>query len=209
MTTRNELQSFEEEFIKRIRENDAWRKLSASSELPWTEKLIEQYADKWDWLELCENKSIPWTAELIEKFWARVNWNSLSESIIDFNYRETKYIDWDFIKKFESNWNWKSISRNAYFITPEIIEQFIDKWDWKELIENNEISWSFKLFERFKRYIPISDFSHFKQSHLWDGLVETEEKIIIGKILAENYWLKHVTHCSAFCWAMSSNIIVD
>jgi hypothetical protein len=80
----------------------------------------------------------------------------------------------------------KTISRNASHITPEVIEQFIDKWDWKELIENREINWNFKLFERFKRYIPIADFSHFKQSTLWDKLVEIEERIITGKILAEN-----------------------
>jgi len=42
------------------------------------------------------------------------------------------------------------------------------------------------MFDRFKRYIPISDFSHFKQSHMWDKLVEIEEKIITGRILANN-----------------------
>lgn len=186
MTTRNELQFFDEEFIKRIRENDAWRKISESPEIPWNDRLIEQFADKWDWNELCENKSIPWTAELIEKFRDRINWDELSESIIDNNYRDGKVADWGLIKKFESSWNWKLISRRACLITPDIIEQFVDKWDWKELIENRDINWNFNLYERFKRYIPVSNFSHFKQSHLWDKLVSIEERIITGKILAES-----------------------
>jgi hypothetical protein len=186
MTTRNELQSFEEEFIKRIRENDAWKKLSASSELPWSEKLLEQYADQWDWTELSQNKAITWTAEMIDKFQARIDWNELTESITACRYNDSRPTHWDIIKRFESKWDWKTISRNASHITPEVIEQFIDKWDWKELIENREINWNFKLFERFKRYIPIADFSHFKQSTLWDKLVEIEERIITGKILAEN-----------------------
>ena len=186
MTTRNELQSFEEEFIKRIRVNDVWKKLSASSELPWSEKLIEQYADKWDWTELCENKSINWTSEMIEKFDARIDWSAFTDSIAALYFKDSRIIDWNLIKRFEQKLDWKSISRIAKNITPEIIEQFIDKWDWKELIENGNINWNFKLFERFKRYIPISDFSHFKQSTLWENLVEIEKRIIIGKILAEN-----------------------
>ena len=185
MTTRNELQSFEEEFIKRTCENDAWKKLSKSIELPWSEKLIEQYADKWDWTELCKNRSIVWTAEMIEKFRERINWNALSDTIIDFYYHEARHTDWDLIKKYESSWNWSLISRYAN-LTPEIIELFLDKWDWKELVENREICWNFKLFDRFKQYMPISDFSYFMNSWLWDGLVEMEEKIIIGKILSDN-----------------------
>ena len=186
MNTRNELQSFEEEFIKRIRENDAWKKLSASWELPWSVKLLEQYVDQWDWTVLCQNRHIAWTAEMIEKFQARIYWNELTESITACSFHDSIPTDWDIIKRFESKWDWKIISRNANRITPEVIEQFRDKWDWRELIENREIKWNFKLFERFKRYIPVSDFSHFKQSHLWDNLVEIEERIITGKILADS-----------------------
>jgi hypothetical protein len=184
MTTLNEFQSFEEDFIRRIRENDAWRKLSGNSDIPWSEKLIESHADQWDWTELCENRSIAWTVDMIEKFKSRIDWNTLSSKIIDCGYRETKPIDWDILKKFDAYWNWHLLSKNSDYIPNHIIEQFADKWDWKELIENRAICWSPELFQKFKRFIPVGDFSKFKNSALWDKLVEHEEKVLVGKMLA-------------------------
>jgi hypothetical protein len=186
MATRNELQSFEEEFFKRIRENDAWKNISGDNNFNWTGKLIEQNAEKLDWTELCENQRIRWTEELIEKFKSRIDWNALSQAILRSGRNGAKPNDWNIIKKFESYWNWKILSDNASDVPISILEQFVDKWDWKELINNREIPWSFELFEKFKRYIPVSDFDTLKRSSLWRSLVEIEQQIIVGKILSEN-----------------------
>lgn len=187
MATRNELQSFEEEFFKRIREHDAWKNISGDNSFNWTEKLIERNVDKLDWTELCENQGIRWTEELIEKYKSRIDWNALSQTILCNNSRfGSRSSDWNIIKKFESHWNWKILSDHASDVPMSILEQFIDKWDWKELIDNCRIPWSFELFEKFKRYIPISDFDTLKRSCLWRRLVEIEQKIIVGKILSEN-----------------------
>jgi hypothetical protein len=185
MTNKNELQSFEEEFFKKIREHDAWKKISGKSDFPWSEKIIERYADNWDWTELCQNQSIRWSEELIEKFKSRIDWDALSKSIINRCGRNSNpsFRDWDIVKKFESRWNWHLLSGSSENIPVEILEQFIDKWDWKELIDNRYINWSFELFEKFKRYIPVSDFDTLKRSGLWNDLVEIEQQIIVGKIL--------------------------
>ena len=187
MTSRNELLSFEEEFFKRIREHDAWKRISGDNNFNWTEKLIERNAEKLDWTELCENHGIRWTEELIEKYKSRIDWNALSRTIISCNIRfGSRPNDWNIIKKFEPFWNWKILSDNSSDVPISILEQFVDKWDWKELIDNSNIPWSFELFEKFKRYIPVSDFDTLKRSSLWRRLVEIEQQIIVGKILSEN-----------------------
>jgi len=186
MNTRNELQSFEDEFFKRIRENEVWKAISKSNDIPWSEKIIDKYADKWEWTELCRNHNIRWTVDMIEKFKSRIDWNTLSETVLGTPFREAKSIDWSIIRKFDSFWNWKALSLNAAYIPIDIVEQFLDKWDWKELIDNRNLAWNFDLFEKFKRYIPVADFDNLKRSNLWDFLVEIDQKIITGKILSEN-----------------------
>jgi hypothetical protein len=186
MTTKNELQSFEEEFFKRIREHDAWKMISGKCDFPWSEKLLDKYVEKWDWTELCENQGINWNVELIEKFKSRIDWNALSETIMRRHRNESKSIDWNIFQKFESYWNWQLLSRSSGYIPNEILEKYVDKWDWKELISNRDINWSFELFEKFKRYIPVADFTNLKRSSLWEKLVEIEQQIIVGKILTDN-----------------------
>jgi hypothetical protein len=185
MTNKNELQSFEEEFFKRIREHDAWKKISAEWDFP--DKIIERYADKWDWKELSENQAIWWSEELLEKFKNRIDWNLLSSvAMRRSNYRSNSLaFDWNIVKKFDSYWNWQLLSENAENISTEIIERFLDKWDWKILIDNRNINWSFELFEKYKRYIPVSDFDHLKRSALWSDLVDIDAQIIRGKVLSD------------------------
>jgi len=107
MVTRNELQSFEEEFFKRIRENEAWKRISGDINFNWTEKLIERNAEKLDWTELCENHGVRWTEELIEKYKSRIDWNALSRTILSNLLRYvSKPNDWaKSVKKSADNQN--------------------------------------------------------------------------------------------------------
>ncbi|MCD4745802.1 MAG: hypothetical protein K8R58_05845 [Bacteroidales bacterium] len=186
MTTKNELQNFEEEFFKKIREKDAWKNISQNDELPWDLKFIEKYSDKLDWEELCKNNAIAWDTELIEKFKYLIDWNALSESIISNRWRHNNYnFDWNIFKKFEKYWNWHELSKNSVYIPTNILEQNADNWDWKELIDNGEINWSYEFFEKFKKYIPITDFENLQRSKLWEKLVKIDEQILTGKLLSE------------------------
>ncbi len=185
MRTKNELLNFEEEFFKKVREKDAWKNISQNKDLPWDKKFIEMYADKLDWEELCANRGIKWNEELIEKFRRYIDWEVLSENILQTN---TQYystcINWNLLKKHERFWNWTELSRTLSFVPIEVIEQYAANWDWKELIHNRHINWTYELFERFKNYIPVSDFESLQRSELWDNLVRIDEQIITGKILA-------------------------
>jgi len=186
MVQKNELQSFEEEFFKRIREHDAWKDLSGETDFRWSSKIIERFADKWDWQVLSENHAVRWNEELLEKYKNRVDWNALSASIfITHRGSSLMSFDWNILNKFESYWNWKILSENAANIPVEIIERFADMWDWIELIDNRKIDWSFELFEKFKIYILIFNFDQLKRSAMWYDLVEIEKQIIKGKVLSE------------------------
>lgn len=181
---KNDLQNFGEEFFKIVREKEVWKKISMNKELPWNIKLIEKYSDKLDWEELCENHGIIWDAVSIEKFRFKINWNALSGSIL-WQVNSSGSFDWSLLKKYERFWNWTELSRRSGYIPTDILELYADKWDWAELIDNRDINWTYSIFERFKNHIPISDFENLKRSQLWDNLINIDEQIITGKILAE------------------------
>lgn len=186
MKTKNELQNFEEEFFKNLREKEAWKNISQNEDLPWSLKFIEKHADKLDWEELCKNHGIDWNTELIEKFKFEIDWNTLSENILYANrWNQYNNFNWDIFKTFNKFWNWHELSQSRRYIPIEILELYVDSWDWKELIDNNEINWSHELFEKFKSYIPITDFENLQRSSLWEKLVKIDEQIITGKILSE------------------------
>ena len=185
MKTENELQSFEEEFFIKIREKEAWKNISQNEDLPWDMKFIESHVDKLDWEELCANSRIQWNIELIEKFRRHIDWDILSDNIISNNSRYyNNSIDWSLLKKYERFWNWSELSQNSGYIPNDILEEYADNWDWKVLINNRQINWTYNLFDKFKQYIPLSDFENLKCSALWSDLIEIDEKIITGKILA-------------------------
>ncbi len=182
MTTKNDLQNFGEEFFKKIRENEAWKNISRNEDLPWSLKLIEKHSSKFDWEELSQNDGVKWDAELIEKFKHFINWTAMSGNIIRLVQQPGSF-DWNLLKKYEGYWNWYELSKWSGYIPTDIIEQYADNWDWKELIDNRDINWTYDLFERFKNYIPVSDFENLQRSTLWAKLVKIDEQIITGKLL--------------------------
>lgn len=183
---KKELQSFEEEFFRSIREKDAWKKVSQNEELPWNTSLISKYEDKLDWKSLCENRAIYWDVDLIEKFKFRIDWNILSENILGQRFNNAMKFDWAILKKYENLWNWHELSNSYCNIPPEIIDAYASNWDWKELIENDDIIWTYELFDKYKRYISNIDFDFLKQSRMWEQLIAIDEKVLIGKLLQEN-----------------------
>jgi hypothetical protein len=185
MKTKNELQNFEEEFFKKLREKEAWKSISQNEDLPWSLKFIEKYADKLDWEELCKNDGVNWDTELIEKFKYLIDWNALSENIIGNRWRNNYNFDWNIFQTFNKFWNWHELSTGTTYIPTGILEQYADNWDWKELIDNGEINWTYELFEKFKSYIPITNFENLQKSNLWEKLVKIDEQIITGRILSE------------------------
>ena len=185
METKNELQNLGEDFLKRIREKEVWKKISANDDIPWDMNLLEKYADKLDWEELCENDRVNWNEEMLERFRYNIDWDILSKNLFSERTYWSPLRDLSILKKFERYWNWQKISKSFTDFPVEIIEQFANRWDWRELIDNKNINWSFEMFERFKKYILLTDMDVLFRSEMWDQLVEIDEKILTGKILAE------------------------
>ena len=114
-------------------------------------------------------------------------WDSLSENLFNHGIRcqSISSTNWILLKTFEEYWNWYKLSEYAQSIPNQVLELHADKWNWKELIHNRNMTWSYETFEKFKRYIPFTDFEKFKNSYLWSNLVEQDEAILLGKILAD------------------------
>ncbi len=190
MTTKNEVTSFENELFKKLRIKEAWKNLS-NSEFNWTASLIEKHKEKINWDELSKSNNVEWSIDLLEKYQYSINWNELSESIFSRPNRyhsEKNYtqISASLLSKFENRWNWNKVSENSYNVTDEILETFSNQLDWKEIINNRNISWNTLRYEKFKKHMPLYDIDYFTKSHLWNELVEIEEKILEGKILANS-----------------------
>ena len=58
--------SFNNNFMEKIMEDEAWKKLS--SDFPWTEKMLEKFQNKVDWEEVSNNYNMLWTPSMLDKF---------------------------------------------------------------------------------------------------------------------------------------------
>ena len=165
------------DFMQRIADEGAWKELS--SDLNWTEALLEKFQDKIDWQELSENRNILWTIPMLQKFKHRINWDKLSR------YADEKTLTENCIETFKEKWNWSELSNN-YSITNQLLEKFADKWDWDSVIDgyNNNLFSSdsaIEFYERYKEYIPAAK---LQNSRLWNEIVEQRKKQILSEIIS-------------------------
>lgn len=165
------------DFMQGIVNEGAWKELS--SDLNWTEALLEKYQAKVDWQELSENENVIWTIPMLQKFKHRINWTKLSR------YSGEAVLSENCIATFIDKWNWHELSVNTA-ISAGLIEKFVDKWDWAEIIggyntglfsDDNAI----EFYERYKEYIPVAE---FQMSYLWTCMVEQRKKQILAEITA-------------------------
>ena len=166
MTTKN----LSNDSIAKMLEEQAW--VALSSELTWTEQLLEQYKDRVDWKEVSANRYVVWTVPMIEKFKNRIDWDELSES--DSEYLFTA----ELLEKYKNRWNWCALSCNPLLpLTEELLEQFADYWDWGRIISNRggEELFGVEFYEKFQGRIPASE---LELSTLWYKMVEDEKKLL-------------------------------
>ena len=74
------------DFILSIAEQEAWDKLS--SELHWSETMLEKFKDNVNWEEISSNSEIFWTISMLKKFSYRIDWNELSRMICNESLSE-------------------------------------------------------------------------------------------------------------------------
>ena len=165
------------DFMQRIADEGAWKELS--SDLNWTEALLEKFQDKIDWQELSENRNILWTIPMLQKFKHRINWDKLSR------YADEKVLTENCIETFKEKWNWNELSSNSV-ITNELLDKFADKWDWEEIISRYHSDLfsnhnAIEFYERYKEYIPAAK---LQNSLLWNEIVGQRKNQIIAEITA-------------------------
>lgn len=175
--------SIERELLNKLIEGEAWKKLSSDNKLVWSEQLIEKYLNYWNWEELSKNNNIGWTIDMLEKFKKKISWKHLSEEI--FSHRSRIRFNIELVEKFENMWDWSELSRRSDYLSFKDIEHFAHRWHWSELIDNRNLKWNNAMFEHFKNFISIGNFSSFQRTELWDNLVEVELNKLNNKISNE------------------------
>ena len=154
--------SLSEGLMAQMMENEAW--VHISKEHPFSLDQLEKYADRIDWEELSCNGDVYWTIPMLEKFKSRLNWSQIAR-----NMSEEK-VSVEMLEKFKDIWDWDEYSDYGSF-TEEIVERFADRLNWRKLINNYSLHKSDveAFFRKYEDRIPVSD---FKDSRLWDELVE-------------------------------------
>ena len=172
-----EIKKLNDDFMQRIVDEDAWKELS--SELNWSETLLEKYKDKVDWMKISENNQILWTIPMLKKFQNRINWEILSR------YADKSVFTEICIETFKDRWNWSTLTRKI-IVTPELLEKYADRWDWESVIDFYQSDLfssgtAIAFYERYKEYIPADKL--LRGSSLWDKIVEQRRLLIYAEIM--------------------------
>ena len=172
-----EIKKLNDDFMQRIVDENAWKELS--SELNWSETLLEKYKDKVDWMKISENNQILWTIPMLKKFQNRINWEILSR------YADKSVFTEICIETFKDRWNWSTLTRKI-IVTPELLEKYADRWDWESVIDFYQSDLfssgtAIAFYERYKEYIPADKL--LRGSSLWDKIVEQRRLLIYAEIM--------------------------
>lgn len=166
------------DFMQRIAEETAWKELS--SDLHWSESMLDKHKDKVDWKEISSNSKILWSISMLQKYKGLLDWDELSENICEDSLTE------DCISCFVEKWNWSKLSSNSELnLSASLLEKFIDRWDWSEIIDrwNDDIieGKGIDFYEYYKDHIPAGE---LQRSRLWNEVVNQTKKQIMTEITA-------------------------
>lgn len=169
------------EFMQKIMNEEAWKKLS--NDFNWSETLLEKYQDKVDWNEISRNRNILWTIPMIQKFKNRINWDTFSEYFVKI---EGEMVTENIIETFKDKWNWHELSQNSdVSLSFELLDKFADLWDWEEIIDRYGDQLfegkGIEFYERYKDHIPAAK---VQNSRLWYEIVSQQMRQLIAEITA-------------------------
>ena len=149
----NAKMSFGDAIVSQELNKEAWKKLSR--EFKWNEELLRKHRDEIDWKELSENTEMLWTASILENFKDYIDWKTLSiyanEKLLTPKIIEPFADRWD--------WHELSDNSNLK-LSFALLDKFADKWDWERIINHwrGEELYGPEFFERYKDFIPAEEF---------------------------------------------------
>lgn len=169
------VRTFGDAIVSQELNKEAWKKLSR--EFKWNEELLKKYRAEIDWEALSCNTEMLWTASILDYFKGNIDWKELS------GYAPARLLTPKIIEQFADRWDWHELSENSNLeLSYALLDKFADKWDWKLIINrwSDDTLYTPEFFERYKEYIPVEA---FKDSKLWDALVERRFNELVEEIL--------------------------
>ena len=171
----NAKKCFGDAIVSQELNKEAWKKLSR--EFKWNEELLQKYRSEIDWKVLSKNTEMLWTASILENFKGYIDWKTLSI------YANEKLLTTKIIEQFADRWDWHELSDNSNLkLSYAMLDKFADKWDWERIINQwrNDELYTLDFLERYKEFIPAEA---FKDSNLWDVLVEKRFDELVEEIM--------------------------
>ena len=169
------VRTFGDAIVSQELNTEAWKKLSR--EFKWNEELLKKYRAEIDCEALSCNTEMLWTASILDYFKGNIDWKEFS------GYAPARLLTPKIIEQFADRWDWHELSDNSNLeLSYALLDKFADKWDWKLIINrwSDDTLYTPEFFERYKEYIPVEA---FKDSKLWDALVERRFNELVEEIL--------------------------
>ena len=147
------VRTFGDAIVSKELNKEAWKKLSR--EFKWNEELIRKYRDQIDWEALSCNYEMLWTTSILENFKDYIYWKELSgnapEKLLTPKIIEQFADRWDW-HELSNNSNLK--------LSYALLDKFADKWDWERIINHwrSENLYTPGFLERYKDFIPVEEF---------------------------------------------------
>ena len=145
--------SFADAIVAQELNKEAWKQLSR--EFKWNEELLRKYRDQIDWEALSANTEMLWTASILDNFKNYIDWQGLSmyapERLLTPKIIEQFADRWD--------WHELSDNSNLK-LSYALLDKFADKWDWERIINrwHSDELYTPDFLERYKEYIPVKEF---------------------------------------------------
>ena len=147
------VRTFGDAIVSQELNKEAWKKLSR--EFKWNEELLRKYRDQIDWEALSCNYEMLWTASILENFKNYIDWKELSGNAPE-KLLTPKIIE-QFANKW--NWHELSDNSNLK-LSYALLDKFADRWDWERIINRwrDEELYTPDFLERYKEFIPAEEF---------------------------------------------------
>lgn len=192
----NERAEISNELIFELKhKNWNWGALSKRKNTEFNNETIIKLFDKeWNYSYLSENPNLKFNADFIEKSKEKPwNWNLVSRhksfipSVEILTLTQNYDLDWEYISqhsslnptkellaKFETKWNWHSITENSkiHFNDINFLERFAMKWNWRFICKSGKLHLNNEVLNKFKVHLDWNLISSNTNVHFTKEIIQ-------------------------------------